>query len=178
MPGKTAVAGTAVNETVAATEKIAKAKQLLLGLIDPGWLSVLAHPMVIFVLVFAVAILFLARTGLWNPSVRQAALEPAIPSPSAPAPERLVARMPAAPPTQSVAAMGEEPLSIVSMGAIEAMMARQHEETALRADRALAISEEALRLHAAALDELAKMNDALNRLVAQVDGATAGPEVA
>ena len=52
----------------------------------------------------------------------------------------------------------------------EDMIARQHAETNTRADRALAQSEEAVRLYAAALDELAAMNAKLERLVGALDG--------
>ena len=52
----------------------------------------------------------------------------------------------------------------------EDMIARQHAETNMRADRALAQSEEAVRLHAAALEELATMNAKLERLVGALDG--------
>lgn len=167
--------GTPVNETVAATEKAVKAKQLLLGFIDPAWLNVLSHPMVIFILVFALAILFLARTGLWRAKLDEPQTATATLAQPAAKPV-VIARMPVAPPNQSVARPDDEPLSIVSMGAIEDLIARQHAETADRADRALAISEEALRLHAAALDELARMNDSLARLVQQVDGVQASAE--
>ncbi len=161
-----------MNETVAATEKAVKAKQLLLGFIDPAWINMLMHPMVIFMLVFALAILFLARTGLWRAKLDEP--KGAEAAPAKPATKPIVtARMPVAPPSQSVARPADEPLAIVSMGGIEELIARQHAETADRADRALAISEEALRLHAAALDELARMNDLLTRLVQQVDGAQA-----
>lgn len=166
-----------MNETVTATEKAVKAKQLLLGFIDPAWLSALSHPMVIFILVFAVAILFLARTGLWRAKLdepKAAETAPALPAVKTIA----AARMSAAPPSQSAARPADEPLAIVSIGSIEELIARQHAETADRADRALAISEEALRLHAAALDELARMNDSLARLVQQVDGVQATAEPA
>ncbi len=164
-----------MNETVTATEKAVKAKQLLLGFIDPAWINALSHPMVIFILVFALAILFLARTGLWRAKLDEPQAAAAMPIPSATKPI-VAARMPVVPPSQSVARPADEPLSIVSMGAIEDLIARQHAETADRADRALAISEEALRLHAAALDELARMNDSLARLVQQVDGVQATAE--
>jgi uncharacterized protein (DUF1778 family) len=61
---------------------------------------------------------------------------------------------------------------------IEALIAYQHAETTARTERALALSEEALRLHAASLDQLTKMNAALNRLIAQVDSASAVEESA
>lgn len=52
----------------------------------------------------------------------------------------------------------------------EDMIARQHAETNARTDRALAQSEEAVRLHAAAIEELAAMNAKLERLVGALDG--------
>ncbi len=166
-----------MNETVTATEKAVKAKQLLLGFIDPAWINALTHPMVIFILVFALAILFLARTGLWRAKLDEPQAATATPAQSATKPI-VAARMPVVPPSQSVARPDDEPLAIVSMGGIEDLIARQHAETADRADRALAISEEALRLHAAALEELARMNESLARLVQQVDGVQASAETA
>jgi hypothetical protein len=46
----------------------------------------------------------------------------------------------------------------------EEMIVRQYAETNARSDRALAQSDEAIRLHAAALDQLSSMNETLTRL--------------
>ncbi|MGQ0673734.1 MAG: hypothetical protein ACT4N2_12775 [Hyphomicrobium sp.] len=47
---------------------------------------------------------------------------------------------------------------------IEDLIAQQYRETNERDDRALSMSEEAIRLHAAALEQLASMNRTLARL--------------
>lgn len=54
--------------------------------------------------------------------------------------------------------------------AFEAMIAKQYGETNTRTDRALAQSDEAIRLHAAALAELAAMNTTLTRVAALLEG--------
>ena len=162
-----------MNETAANPEKLAKAKDVALSFIDQAWFNTLTDPMVIFMLVFALAILFLARTGLWRggQAKQEAAKPPAATDPATFVPVQPALAMPQmARPAMLVPAAGAVPL--------EAIIAHQHAETTARTDRALALSEEALRLHAAALDELTKMNDALNRLVAQVEGAAAAQETA
>jgi hypothetical protein len=52
----------------------------------------------------------------------------------------------------------------------EDMIARQYAETNSRSDRALSQSEEAIRLHAAALEQLSSMNETLRRLAELVEG--------
>lgn len=54
--------------------------------------------------------------------------------------------------------------------AFEDMIASQYNETNARTDRALAQSDEALRLHAAALAELAAMNATLTRVAELLEG--------
>lgn len=62
---------------------------------------------------------------------------------------------------------------------LEDMIASQYRETNARADRALTQSDEAIRLHAAALSQLSEMNNKLARLVASIerrdDGVSSGP---
>lgn len=53
--------------------------------------------------------------------------------------------------------------------AIEEMIARQYDETNARADRALAQADEAIRLQAAALEQLLAMNETLSRLALRTD---------
>jgi hypothetical protein len=52
----------------------------------------------------------------------------------------------------------------------EDMIARQYAQTFSRSDRALSQSEEAIRLHAAALEQLSNMNETLRRLAELVEG--------
>ncbi|MEZ5923001.1 MAG: hypothetical protein R3D57_01305 [Hyphomicrobiaceae bacterium] len=160
-----------MNETAANPEKLAKAKEMALGFIDQAWINTLTHPMVIFILVFALAVLFLARTGLWRSApVKSEAVAVA----SATVPSEVKSTMPAQ--TAVAAVPPVFALPVGSGSSIETLIAQLHAETTARTDRALALSEEALNLHAAALDQLTRMNDALNRLVAQVDGATAAED--
>ncbi|MGQ0457403.1 MAG: hypothetical protein ACT4OU_10110 [Hyphomicrobium sp.] len=51
----------------------------------------------------------------------------------------------------------------------EDLVANQYRETNARADRALAQSDEALKLHAAALDQLTRMNETLARVAMTLD---------
>lgn len=53
--------------------------------------------------------------------------------------------------------------------AFEDMIARQYSETNERSDRALAQSDEALRLHSAALDQLTRMNETLARVALKLE---------
>jgi hypothetical protein len=159
--------GTTVNETAVNPEKLGKAKELALGFIDQAWINTLSHPLIIFILVFAVAVLFLARTGLWRGGqTRSEAARPQAQVSHPVSPTFASAAIARVPPAFVMPAAGGVP--------IETLIAHQHAETAARSDRALALSEEALRLHAAALEELTRMNDTLARLVQQVDGAQAG----
>jgi hypothetical protein len=159
--------GTSVNETVVATEKFAKAKELALGFIDQAWINALTHPITIFILVFALAVLFLARTGLWRGGLAKPEAASRL---DAAQPATIASAQPMAQPAMALPAGRAVP--------IEALIAYQHAETTARTERALALSEEALRLHAASLDQLTKMNAALNRLIAQVDSASAVEESA
>lgn len=58
----------------------------------------------------------------------------------------------------------------------EEMIAKQYSEANERADRALAQSEEAIRLHAAALEQLARMNDTLTRVAGKLAGPAGGSQ--
>lgn len=51
----------------------------------------------------------------------------------------------------------------------EEMIAKQYAESNERADRALAQSDDAIRLHAAALEQLARMNDTLARVALKIE---------
>jgi hypothetical protein len=53
--------------------------------------------------------------------------------------------------------------------AFEDLVANQYRETNARADRALAQSDEALKLHAAALEQLTRMNEALAGVARKLD---------
>ena len=53
----------------------------------------------------------------------------------------------------------------------EEIVANQYRETNVRADKALAQSAEALKLHAAALEQLQRMNDTLARVARKVEAA-------
>lgn len=54
--------------------------------------------------------------------------------------------------------------------AYEDLIARQYQETNARSDQALSQSEEALRLHQAMLDELQRLNGAVARMAAALEG--------
>jgi hypothetical protein len=56
--------------------------------------------------------------------------------------------------------------------AFENMIARQYREANERTDRALAQSDEAIRLHTAALDQLAQINTTLERVALELDPAS------
>ncbi|MFN0219444.1 MAG: hypothetical protein ACKVP4_11590 [Hyphomicrobium sp.] len=51
----------------------------------------------------------------------------------------------------------------------EDLVARQYRESNERADRALAQSDDALKLHAAALDQLTRMNESIGRLAMKLE---------
>lgn len=51
----------------------------------------------------------------------------------------------------------------------EDMIAKQYAETNSRSDRALAQSEQAIRLHSAALEQLARMNETLSRVASKLE---------
>lgn len=60
----------------------------------------------------------------------------------------------------------------------EDMIAHQYEQANGRTDQALAQSAEALRLHAAALEQLTAMNATLSRLARTIEAGPAGPSAA
>jgi hypothetical protein len=128
----------------------ARAHALAMPAYDFSWWSLMLDPTFVTILVFAVFLMALSR---WSPLGRKYIKKQS---------DYL----------DHQRSIGDR--VVEQNKAFEDMIAKQYVETNERTDKALAQSDEAIRLHAASLEHLASMNQALTRLAAVLEADKGG----